>query len=137
VWWGGGSYGPRLLLEIVPFLALLATMGWRRACESDSRPPRRAVRVFVVSLAVMSLYAHATGALSWAALSWNATPVPVSHQPSRVWDWRDPQFLAWTDRRAQPRDQWPPRAPDSCPPLSWEISSSSTRATAARIKNEC
>lgn len=116
VWWGGGSYGPRLMLEAVPFLAALGAVGWRRALDAP-RPSRAVLTSALVALSIAaSVAAHAAGALSSAAIQWNAKPVPLSHRPSRVWDWSDPQFLAWSTRQALPRDAWPPRE-NPCPAL--------------------
>lgn len=116
VWWGGGSYGPRLMLETVPFLAALAVTGWRRALEAPRASGTAQTGALVALSIAASVAAHAAGALSPAALQWNAKPVPLSHRPSRVWDWSDPQFLAWRSRQALPHDAWPPRE-NPCPPL--------------------
>jgi hypothetical protein len=46
-------------------------------------------------LLIASVAMNAPGALSESANMWNATPNIDTH-PERLWDWRHPQFLAWT-----------------------------------------
>lgn len=97
-WWGGHSYGPRLASEAIPWLALLALAGLRAAGEP--RPARRARRLELAAglvLLAWSMALQAAGAFSTATLRWNLTPRPVREAPERLWDWRDPQFLAWRD----------------------------------------
>jgi len=101
-WWGGHSYGPRLASEAIPWLALLALAGLRSA--GDAVPARRRRRLELAAggaLLAWSVAVQAAGALSAATLRWNQVPRPVREDPARLWDWRDPQFLAWA-RRAPP-----------------------------------
>src|SRR6185436_12328064 len=68
MWWGGHSYGPRLLTECVPWLVLLAVMGvgaMRNASAHVSRGRRRLELVVGAVLLVSSIAIHARGALSW------------------------------------------------------------------------
>ena len=88
-WWGGHSYGPRFFTDMMPFLAVLlipVLQKWRE------NPTVAAAAVFGILLAV-SVMIHARGALSHAVYSWNSRPVDIDKQPSRAWDWSDPQFL--------------------------------------------
>jgi hypothetical protein len=100
VWWGGFAYGPRLLTDLVPWLALLATAGveaWRRAgsFEGWHQGRVRGAELLVASLLLgLSVWIHWRGANSFATAWWNVVPVSVDNDPSRVWDWRNPQFLA-------------------------------------------
>ena len=43
-----------------------------------------------------SFAGHYAGAQRYAAVQWNSIPTEVDAE--RVWDWSDPQFLAWTRR---------------------------------------
>ena len=95
-WWGGHSYGPRLLTESVPWLVLLAILGvagMRRAPETA-----RARRAFELAiggaLLLLSVAIHARGALSWDTVIWNFFPVDVDQRPQRLWQWREAQMLA-------------------------------------------
>ncbi len=51
-----------------------------------------ACAVFLIT-ALWGVFTHARGATSAAANTWSANPVSVDLVPSRVWDWKDPQFL--------------------------------------------
>ncbi|HEX7185446.1 MAG TPA: hypothetical protein VF756_26725 [Thermoanaerobaculia bacterium] len=91
-WWGGYSYGPRLMTDALPWIALLAVLGvegWRRA------GPVRLEKIAGVVLVALSVFWNGAGAWSQEANRWNARPVSVDKSPERVWDWRDPQLLAW------------------------------------------
>lgn len=94
VWWGGGSYGPRMLLEVVPWVVLLAILGIRAFVEDHSLSARR--RLVMGSIAVLTLAAsfatNAPGALVANSIGWRK----LDHQHlGALWDWHDPQFLCW------------------------------------------
>jgi hypothetical protein len=98
-WWGGHSYGPRLATEALPWfylLALVALAGWRReAGRARSATRRRIEAAAGLALLALSVALHAAGALSRRTNLWNRHPVDVDTAPERIWDWSDPQFLAW------------------------------------------
>jgi hypothetical protein len=91
----GFTYGPRLLMDVVPFLMILAVPTF----ASLRRPSRgMATGAIAASAAVAlvlawGLFVNGTGALSRAAVCWNVTPSLLDYHPERVWDWGDPQFL--------------------------------------------
>ena len=94
VWWGGWSYGPRLLMETIPWFVLLSIVGVRAFVDDPQlgRHERSAVLSAVMLLLTVSVAMNAVGALSLpATMVWNAEP-SISE---RVWDWRHPQFLSW------------------------------------------
>jgi hypothetical protein len=96
VWWGGWSYGPRLLVETVPWFALLTILGIK-AFLDDTDLTRNGRTVFIgaaVLLLTLSVIMNAAGALSRLPGRWNAT-ADIDTHPERLWDWKDPQFLAW------------------------------------------
>jgi hypothetical protein len=89
-WWGGHSYGPRLLSDLTPFLVFFLIpplMKWR-----DCGKPLTPAVVFILLLAV-SGFIHSRGARSADVYNWNTTPDNVDQHTARLWDWRDPQFL--------------------------------------------
>ena len=85
-WWGGFTYGPRFLIDMLPALALLAAPTVERLW------PRAAGRALVVALAAWGIVVQAIGVYC-DDRSWDAAPVSVDRQQARVWDWRDPQIL--------------------------------------------
>ncbi len=91
-WWGGGSFGPRLLAEAIPawclllvpvFEALKGLRGirkWSAACG-------------LTILLSASLFVQYRGATDPAVYGWNSKPRRVDRFPSRIWDWQDLQIL--------------------------------------------
>lgn len=112
-WWGGWSYGPRLQAEVVPFLAALCAWGWRRRIEVCGAK-LQVGRPIPALLVAWSIVANVPGAFVANTREWNRAPINVDYKPSRVWDWRDPQFLSWSERRRLPRRLWPPVSESPC-----------------------
>jgi hypothetical protein len=92
MWWGGDGYGPRLMIDILPFLAyfigfnlpwIAASRGWARGAWIAG----------MALLGLPSLLLNANGAIHRKVYDWNNTPVNLELAPARLWDWRDPQFL--------------------------------------------
>ena len=87
-WWGGASYGPRLLTDLSPILALF----WIPFLEQwDQRKP--AARHAFLVLAIAGGLIHYRAGWSEAVWLWNSFPANVDVRTDRLWDWRDPQFL--------------------------------------------
>jgi hypothetical protein len=99
-WYGGGSYGPRLMAGIIPWLMLLAILAFqamlRARFESDDHSIRfwRIQNVLGMWLLLLSVAMSGMGAINPAVVAWNNKPVRVDRDTSRLWDWRYPQFLA-------------------------------------------
>jgi hypothetical protein len=101
VWWGGFAYGPRLLTDLVPWLALLAmaaVVAWTRAGAGSRPGNRRGVRGAELAVAGvllgLSVWINWRGANAIATAWWNVLPVGIDVAPGRLWDWSNPQFLA-------------------------------------------
>jgi hypothetical protein len=79
-WWGGGSYGPRLLADITPFLCvyLYPPFEWAR-----SRP---LLKYAIACLIALSIGLHALRVFSGG--DWNGHP-NVDWHPERLWSWAD------------------------------------------------
>jgi hypothetical protein len=89
VWFGGASFGPRLLTDCLPALVVCAGAVASRVAAS------RALRAGALALAAWSIAVQAIGAFyfpSPRAVDWNFAPreVPITR---RLWDWTDPQLL--------------------------------------------
>ncbi len=83
VWWGGHCWGPRLLADAAPALALLTIP----AIEWMER--RRLWRGLFIGAAVLSVFMQALGAFCYPNTRWDETPVAVGSRPERLWDWAD------------------------------------------------
>jgi hypothetical protein len=101
-WWGGNSYGPRLMGGVVPWLVLLGILGIqamlkaRAERQAEEQPQRvwRTQNVLGGLLLVASILMNGIGATMSATITWNERPTSVDKQTSRLWDWSYPQFLA-------------------------------------------
>jgi hypothetical protein len=90
VWWGGFTYGPRYMLDLLVPLTPAAAFGVEAAL---SRPWSRWLST---SLLAWSVLVAATGAFMYPNDAWNTSPESVDTHHERLWDWRDPQILrAW------------------------------------------
>ncbi len=94
VWWGGHSYGPRLLAEVMLPAALVSCLVWRRL----ERPPRPRARILFagayLACGLAAVYVHSyQGLFNHHAHRWNWMP-DVDRHPQLLFDWRHPQFLA-------------------------------------------
>ncbi|MGB3549902.1 MAG: hypothetical protein WA993_04365 [Candidatus Binatus sp.] len=94
VWWGGYSYGPRLLADAIPWLALLAILGCAARLRSANNAKfSRAEIAIALSLLALSIAINGRGAISAAPVTWNVE-VDIDRHPERVWNWSNPQFMA-------------------------------------------
>jgi hypothetical protein len=102
-WWGGASYGPRLMVDAVPFLVLLMVPIWPRTGASHL------VAAPVVALALFSALVQGIGAFKYDGRAWdepsNAPSVDAS--PDRLLRWSDSQLLFYL--------RWPATSPDRIP----------------------
>lgn len=86
VWWGGHTYGPRYMLDILPLLVPAATFGIERL---RTRP-----RVALASVALAwSIAVSALGAFNYPEGRWNNEPGDVDRYHERLWDWSDTQIV--------------------------------------------
>lgn len=93
-WWGGHSYGPRLFADMLPLFAYFLVPALQPP-PSPSRHLWQALFVCTFTLTAMfSILVHAQGSLNPATMRWNMTPRNIDLDPSRLWDWSQPQFLA-------------------------------------------
>jgi hypothetical protein len=102
-WWGGHSFGPRMTTGLVPWFVLLGILGlaamlaWRREHEHGltiSHADWRTQLTVGSALLMLSVFINTLGATSHATWLWNMRPYEIDKHPERLWDWRQPQFLA-------------------------------------------
>ncbi|MCL4262173.1 MAG: hypothetical protein KJ069_03120 [Anaerolineae bacterium] len=94
-WWGGFSFGPRLLTDMLPGLVLLtffAVQGWIR--EPPKRGRRLALLLFFTAVAISIIINSYVGMFSRTMLLSHGHSVPpqVDKAPFLLFDWRFPQF---------------------------------------------
>jgi hypothetical protein len=91
VWWGGWSYGPRLLTSTIPWFVLLGALG----CQCLAAEKHRSTCLLWLGLSVLLLAVaiNGWGAICWKTTFWNSD-VAIDEHPGSAWDWRHPQFLA-------------------------------------------
>lgn len=86
MWYGGHTFGPRLLADALPYMVLLTVP----VAEAVSR--RRALAALAAGLILLSVTFHGLGAEVDDG-KWNLEPENIDTSPGRLWDWRDPQLL--------------------------------------------
>ena len=95
-WWGGQSFGPRLMSDIIPWLFLLAALGMaavRRASVAGDIRWAPLKRLGVALVVAASIFVNARGATSMEA-----------QRGAGIWNWRYPSFMAGLI----PRPDWTP-----------------------------
>ena len=110
-WWGGHSFGARLMTGVVPWLVLLAILGIDELLRRRGMLPAQAGlirwRVELTAgglLLLLSIFINTLGATAHATWLWNVRPKEIDSHPERLWDWRQPQFLAGYLPYPQPRE---------------------------------
>ena len=99
-WWGGFSFGPRLMSDILPFMTYFIGFAIRDIIDCKARIPRQIGTATVVILALASVAINAQGALSWAPSMWSVVPTSIDENPQRLSDWSDLQFTRAFSRPA-------------------------------------
>lgn len=99
VWWGGHTYGPRYLLDLLPVLVPAAAIGMSRLAQA-SIP----IRVLGAAALAWSIVIAATGAFCYPHDQWNTDPVSANVQHARLWDVRDSQILRCWERGWSPQN---------------------------------
>ncbi len=110
-WWGGHSFGARLMFDTLPWTVAVAAAGWGAA--QAALAPRAVLQVafgaVLLAFAGIGVFAHHRGISDPEVFRWNAWPKPIDDDPSRALDWRLPQFMAGI---------WPQPLPEPVPALA-------------------
>lgn len=86
VWWGGWSFGPRYLIEVLPTLALAGAYQWTRIGPVGKRMAWAAI--------VWSFLVQFNGAFAYPASRWDARMSEIGLERA-AWDWS--HFSLWED----------------------------------------
>lgn len=90
VWWGGHSFGPRLLADVLPAMVLGVVPVW----PAIRRGP--VGRWLFAAAFAASVLVQAVGAFYYPSprnADWDTSPRDVDFAHERLWDWRDSQLL--------------------------------------------
>jgi hypothetical protein len=99
-WWGGHSYGPRLLTDILPALILLTILTWREVQQQMQGRWQVWVATIYLLLGVAGIFIHSVqGLYNNQTQVWNGGVFSpnIDLYPDYLFDWRYPQFLATHD----------------------------------------
>ncbi len=98
VWWGGHTYGPRYLVDILPVAVPLAA-----AAMVPSRHGRGA-KLTAAALLAWSIAVAATGAFCYPYDEWNVDPSDVDRNHARLWSVTDNQIARCWQRGPSPQN---------------------------------
>jgi hypothetical protein len=96
VWWGGHTYGPRYMLDILPLLVPVA------AALLASLRVTPIMRLAAALALTWSIVVAGTGAFCYPHERWNTVPVDVDRHHERLWDWSDTQIVRCWRRGLDP-----------------------------------
>lgn len=90
-WWAGGSYGARLMTDVMPGLFLLTLYTWPTTGKTAFQ------KVGIMTLALSSVFAilvnSGQGLFNRYTFLWNSEP-SIDQYPEYLFDWSYPQFIA-------------------------------------------
>jgi hypothetical protein len=86
VWWGGHTYGPRYLIDVLPVAVPLAAVAMARP------HPGRTARFAAAAALAWSVAVAATGAFCYPHENWNSDPSDVDRDHARLWSVSDTQI---------------------------------------------
>jgi hypothetical protein len=98
VWWGGHTYGPRYLVDVLPVAVPLATAAMVTPRVS------RATRALLAAALAWSIMVAATGAFCYPHDRWNVDPADVDRHHERLWSIRDNQIARCWSRGPSPQN---------------------------------
>lgn len=114
-WWAGHSFGPRFTTGLVPWLVLLSILAVQAMLNWREQQNQRLTHSFAWRaqlfcgglLLFVSVFINTLGATSHATWLWNMRPRGIDEHPERLWDWRQPQFLAGILPFPEPQTVYP------------------------------
>lgn len=86
-WYGGWSYGPRLLTDISPPMVLFLIPAFRNIRFNTL------MKVVLTIALTSSIFIQIIGAFFYPRGFWDRIPVRVDVMESRLWDWQDTQIV--------------------------------------------
>lgn len=90
MWWGGWSFGYRLLIELIPMLMLFAVLCWNVCLKESYR-----ARFIMIGLVMVSMYIHFLGAFYFPS-DFNYVPDNIDVNHNRLWDAKNGEIVRCT-----------------------------------------
>jgi len=87
IWWGGHSFGYRLLIEVIPGFIVLLALGWEEVIRG-SRPLQGVAGVLLAA----SVYVNYLGARV-GPCGFDMSPNSIDAHPERLWQVRDTELI--------------------------------------------
>lgn len=97
-WWGGGSFGPRVLSSALPGFLLLGVLALRATRRARGG---LALRIAFGATAAVGIVIHTVGAWHGAPQLWNVFPRYIDQSPERLWSWRGNPLAEIAEERAR------------------------------------
>ena len=117
-WWGGHTFGPRLLTDLLPAVVVLTILLWEQGgLGGRSTDGRLALGAYLLLGLAAVLINSGQGLYNPSTQLWNDYP-NVDVFPEYLYDWRYPQFLASPERleRRYREHQQRPETSGAAPP---------------------
>ena len=94
MWWGGGGFGNRLIVETMPGWIFLSAVFWPLFWNESSIGLRKSIRIILPVLAVITFWMHVIqGGNNQKTVTWFQHPNKDAN-PEYFWNPRFPQWLA-------------------------------------------
>jgi hypothetical protein len=92
MWWGGGGYGSRLMVDSLPGWVVLTALAAQALGESRNKVLARAANISFVLLSACAIFIHSVqGLYNPATFDWN---IASALRPVTMFEWQHAQFLA-------------------------------------------
>ena len=98
IWWGGHTYGPRYMVDVIAPLAPFVALGANRVLRSSLAGSATA------ALLLASILVAALGAFIYPNEGWNTNPAEVDRHHERLWETRDSQIERAIRGRPSPQN---------------------------------
>lgn len=90
MWWGGASFGYRIVLEVVPILVLLAAVAWTHWSRASARKAtRRPLFLSFAALLAASMFVEVLGVFAYPT----EFDEGLDLEPARLWDLRGSELV--------------------------------------------
>ncbi len=107
IWWGGHSFGPRILTELMLAFTLLTALVWQQGRAHLAVHSQKLWQMGYLLLGITAVYIHSyQGLYNYSVAVWNvaitehAAP-PLTSPYGDLFNWRIPQFLASNEMLCQ------------------------------------